>query len=162
MPTRCNNILDLVLARGFVNVTAQPRPGTHDEVVISLIARSPPPIRVTRAAAFNYRRADFDALRRVLRATPWDLLDHEGVDEAVSMFYKLVDAAVRDHIPAVVFKKRFPPWFRPEIRHALKLKQAAFERLKRHPAYPDCRADFVRKRADFKRLSQLCMVSRHP
>ena len=32
-------------------------------------------------------------------------------------------------------KKRFPPWYRPEIRRALKLKQAAFERLKRHAAW---------------------------
>ena len=69
------------------------------------------------------------------------------------MFYTLVDAAVRDHVHLVEPKKCFPPWYRPEIRRALKLKQAAFERLKRHPADQDCKADFVRKRADFKRLS---------
>ena len=70
MPTRCRNVLDLVLARGFIDVTALPRPSTivsdHDEVVISLNVKSPPPTRATRAAAFNYRRADFDGLRRAL------------------------------------------------------------------------------------------------
>ena len=66
------------------------------------------------------------------------------------MFYTLVAAAVRALVEP---KKRFPPWFRSEIRHALKLKQAAFERLKRHPTDPDCRADFVCKRANFKSLS---------
>ena len=114
---------------------------------------SPPPIRATRAAALNYRRADFDGLRRALRAIPWDMLDEEGVDEAVSMFYTLVDAADRDHVPLVEPKKRFPPWYRPEIRRALKLKQAAFECLKRHPTDQDCKADFVQKRTDFKMLS---------
>lgn len=77
MPTRCDNVLDLVLGRGFLDVNTQPRPCTivsdHDEVVISLRVKSPPPIRATRAAALNYRRADFDGLPQALRATPWDM-----------------------------------------------------------------------------------------
>ena len=93
MPTRCRNVLDLVLARGFIDVTAQPRPSTiisdHDEVVISLNVKSPPPIRATRAAAFYYRRADFDGLRRALRATPWDMLDNEESESESDVFRTL-------------------------------------------------------------------------
>ena len=45
----------------------------HDEVVISLRVKSPPPISATRTTALNYRRADFDGLPQALRATPWDM-----------------------------------------------------------------------------------------
>ena len=82
-------------------------------------------LRATRSAALDYRRADFDGLRAALRAAPWNLLDGMDVDEAVSLFYVLVDAAIRDHVPLVVPKKRFPPWFNGAIRQAVRLKKAA-------------------------------------
>ena len=69
------------------------------------------PVRVTRSTALNYRRADFDGLRQALSAVPWNLLDGLSVDDVVSMFYTFVESAVRDHIPLVMCKKRFPPWF---------------------------------------------------
>ena len=111
------------------------------------------PVRVTRSTALNYRRADFDGLRQALSAVPWNLLDGLSVDDAVSMFYTFVESAVRDHIPLVMCKKRFPPWFDAVVRRALKVKQAAFERLKRHPTDEAIKASFSQKRADFKRLA---------
>ena len=66
------------------------------------------PVRVSRATALNYRRADFDGLRQAFKMAPWHLLDGLGVDEAVSLFYTMVDSAVRDHIPLVVCKKTIP------------------------------------------------------
>ena len=158
LPTRQANILDLVLARGVSDVRAIPRKSIiasdHDELVVSLTVSSVTrPIRVTRSTALNYRRADFDGLRRALSVAPWHMMDGLGVDEAVSMFYTLVDSAVRDHIPVVVCRKKFPPWFDATVRRALKVKQAAFERLKRHPTDRAIKADFVEKRAEFKRVS---------
>ena len=156
-PTRGRDILDLVLVRGLQQVSAHPRPPSiasdHDEVVIEFTAETPPLVRPTRSSAFSYRRADFEGLRQVLSTTPWHLLDDADVDEAVSMFYTVVDAAVRDHVPIIFPKKRFPPWFTDDVRRALRVKQASFERMKRHSDDENVRADFVRKRSEFKRLS---------
>ena len=69
------------------------------------------------------------------------------------MLYTVVDAAVRDHVPIIFPKKRFPPWFTDDVRRALRVKQASFERMKRHSDDQNVRADFVRKRSEFKRLS---------
>ena len=63
-----------------------------------------------------------------MSATPWDLLDlleDTDVDGAVSMFYTLVGATVRDHVPVVTVKKRFPPWFIGDVKRALQTKQAS-------------------------------------
>ena len=110
-PTRGPNVLDLVLVRGLQQVSAHPRAPSiasdHEEVVIGFSAETPPPARPTRSSAYSYRRADFDGLRQALSVTPWDLLDDGDVDEAVSTFYALVDAAVRDHVPVVTLKKTF-------------------------------------------------------
>ena len=78
------------------------------------------------------------------------------VNGAVSLFYSLVDGAIRDHIPTVDIKRRFPPWASGEARRALQLKQAAFERVKRHPSDPDVKADFRQKRSEYKRVVQRC------
>ena len=56
---------------------------------------------------------------------PWDLLDDTDVDGAVSMFYTLMDATMRDHVPVVTVKKRFPPWFTGDVRRAILTKQAS-------------------------------------
>ena len=125
----------------------------HDEVIVSFMCSHIPPVLATRSTALCYRRADFDGLRNALNAAPWELFDGMDPDEAVSLFYALVDGAVRDYVPTVVMKRRFPPWFDASVRRALKLKQAAFERVKRHPGDEHIQTDFARKRSDFKRLS---------
>ena len=40
------------------------------------------------------------------------------VDEAVSVFYQWVEAAVADHIPTITFKGSFPPWFDAIVKRA--------------------------------------------
>ena len=156
--TRGSNILDLVLARGLSRVCAVPRLSSlssdHYEVIISFLCTHTSPVLATRSTALCYRRADFDGLRNALKAAPWEMLDGMELDEAVSLFYTLVDGAVRDYVPTVTMKRRFPPWFDTSVRRALRLKQAAFMRLKRHPGDEHIETDFARKRSDFKRLSR--------
>jgi len=148
-PTRVNNILDLLLGRGLlgVRVSACPRPNIlssdHDEVIISFRVACPAPVRATRSTALNYRRGDFDGLRQALGIIPWHLFDGLDMDEAVSLFYTFVERAIRDHIPLVVLKKLYPPWFDAVTRRALRLKRAAFERLKRHHRDLEIRTDFM-------------------
>jgi len=113
-PTRVNNILDLVLGRYLLGVSACPRPSMfssdHDEVIISFRVACPAPVRATPSTALNYRRGDFDGLRQTLGIIPWHLFDGLDMDEAVSLFYTFVERAIRDHIPLVVLKKLYPPW----------------------------------------------------
>ena len=78
--------------------------------------------RVTRSTAFNYRCADFNALRNTLRPLPWNILDTMSVDGAVDQFYTWVNAAIADHIPTVTLKAKCLPWFDGEVKTALREK----------------------------------------
>ena len=106
---------------------------------------------VSRRTALNYKRADFDGLRRSLSAIPWGLLDDVGVDEAVELFYTLLESAIADHVPTVILRRRLPPWFDGAVRTALRLKEAAYRRLQRNPSAVT-QADFTDKRRAFKNV----------
>ena len=129
----------------------QGRLKTTLSLTLSVPARRPPV--VNRRTAFNYKRADFDGLRRSLSAIPWGLLDNIGVDEAVETFYTLLESAIADHVPTVILRRRLPPWFDGAVRTALRLKEAAFRRLRRNPS-PAVQAEFEDKRRAFKCVSR--------
>ena len=105
-----------------------------------------------RRTALNYKRADFDGLRRSLSLIPWGLLDDVGVDEAVELFYALLESAIADHVPSVILRRRLPPWFDGAVRTALRLKEAAFRRLRRNPS-PPVQMEFAERRRVFKSVS---------
>ena len=153
-PTRGVNVLDLVLtSRASAQVVVQDSTfdSDHKETISTLsipLRRRPV---VSRRTVFNYKRADFDGLRRSLSAVPWGFLDDVGVDEAVDTFYDLLESAIADHVPTVTLRRRLPPWFDGAVRTALRLKEAAFRRLKRSPG-PSAQAHFADRRRDFKTL----------
>ena len=151
-PTRGHNLLDLVLTRDLT-CRASVREGwlesDHREVVATVDVPGWRPPVVTRSTVFNYRRADFAALRRCLSLLPWTLLDDSEVDEAVDIFYSMLEAAVADHVPTVTITRRYPPWFDAAARQALRSKETAFRRLRRNPT-PETREDFSQKRKIFK------------
>ena len=153
-PTRGDNTLDLVLTRHMsarVDVRDGVLSSDHRETIATLnIAACRQPV-VSRRVAYNYKRADFDGLRRSLSAIPWDLMDGTDVDEAVDIFYTLLESAIADHVPTVTLRRRLPPWFDGAVRAALRLKETAFRRLRRNPC-SDARDDFAVKRRDFKNM----------
>ena len=153
--TRGDNVLDLILTRNIpASVTARDSllPSDHREVVGDChIPVTRPPL-VTRTKVFNYRRADFDGLRRSLRAIPWTLLRDLPVDAAVGDFYTLLEAAIADHVPVVTLRRSYPPWFSKEVRVALQRKEAAYRRLRRN-RQEETERDFSEKRRDFKNLA---------
>ena len=125
----------------------------HKEIVCKIeIPRAPRPHTVTRASALNYKQADFDGLRRSLSLVPWSILDNLPIDEAVDVLYEYLEAAIRDHVPTVELRRRFPPWFDAPVRQALREKEAAFNRTKRNRTQDTIR-DFEEKRKHFKALS---------
>ena len=89
----------------------------HRETVAELrlpVERAPV---VSRRTALNYKRADFDGLRRSLALLPWSaLLDGVEINEAVDTFYELLSSAIADHVPTVVLRRRLPPWFDATVR----------------------------------------------
>ena len=107
---------------------------------------------LTRRSVFNYKRADFGGLRRSLYLIPWGLLDGIGVDEAVDIFYDILNSAIADHVPTVVLRRRVPPWFDGAVRAALRLKEAAYRRMRRHPV-DVTKTEFADRRREFKTLS---------
>lgn len=125
-PTRGENILDLVLTRRMsaqVIVRDGLLVSDHRETIATLsvpVSRRPV---INRRSALNYKRADFDGLRRSLSLIPWALLDDVGVDEAVDTFYTLLESAIADHVPTVILRRRLP--FGPMARCS-RLKEAAF------------------------------------
>ena len=63
-----------------------------------------------------------------------------------------LDASIRDHVPVVVLRRQYPPWFNAEVRHALREKETSFNRTKRN-RNPDTVRDFREKRQLFKDIS---------
>ena len=113
------------------------------------ITRRPLP---TRSRAFNYKRADWVGLRTALGLCPWAVLDNMEVNEAVDLFYDLVEAAVSDHVPTVTLSRKYPSWFDRNVRAALREKEEAFTAKKRHPT-SEKELDFRSKRKFFKDLA---------
>ena len=154
-PTRGENILDLVLTR---RMSAQVivRDGLFASDHMETIATLSVPVRrrpvVNRRTALNYKRADFDGLRRSLSLIPWGLLDDVGVDEDVENFNTLLESAIADHVPTVILRRRLPPWFDGAVRTALRLKEATFQRLRRSPVLA-AQTEFSEKTLVFKSLS---------
>ena len=157
-PTRGPNLLDLVLTRDLT-CRASVRDGwlssDHREVVATVEVPGCRPPVITRSSVLNYKRADFAGLRRCLSLLPWTVLDDMEVNEAVDIFYSMLEAAVSDYIPRVTLSRRFPPWFSATARGALRAKEAAFRRLRRNPT-AETREDFSRKRKYFKDASAQC------
>ena len=154
-PTRGMNFLDLLFTR-HVSVETSVRSGVfesdHSEIhaVAKIVACRAP--YVSSRTALNYKRADFDGMRRNLQLIPWDALLNDDLNDAVDMFYGVLEGAIRDHIPTVTLRRECPPWFDAEVRRALKEKETAFRRLKRNRT-PDAVGNFEEKRREFKRLS---------
>ena len=127
-------------------------PSDHKEVICEIrsIRRASP--LVTRRSAMNYRRADWDGMRASLRLIPWTVLDGMPVDDATELFYDLLNATIKDHIPLVQLKRRYPPWFDRDLRSALAEKEAAHRRMKSNRS-PQSEAVFQEKRRSFKQIS---------
>ena len=99
-PTRGPNVLDLVLSRGVkckrIEVEDSCFDTDHKEVIGHFLLPRPCPVVVSRRTAFNYK--DFNALRRSLSLVHWGILDALPVNDAVDMFYSLLENAIADHV----------------------------------------------------------------
>ena len=151
-PTRGDNILDLVLTNMPVTRCEADEgvfESDHRHTTVTCLVPRPHVLRVTRSTVLNYRRADFPALKASLRRLSWHMLDGMEVDAAVDVFYQWTEAAVAEHIPRIVLKRKYPPWFDGDVKRALREKELAHRRKKLCPT-PNNVADFALKRSTFK------------
>ena len=154
-PTRGENTLDLVLTTEM-EVDVSVREGIfdsdHRELLCSIESVKACVPLVTRTTAFNYKQADFTGLKQALGLIHWSVLANTDIDDATDLFYSLLESAIRDFVPVVTMKRRFPPWFDRELRTALKEKETAFKRMKRNRSEESV-GSFHNKRRNFKNLS---------
>ena len=152
-PTRDGAVLDLVLSCGGVVVRTDVRPGTfesdHRETVTYFSVQTASRPRVSRTVALNYRTADFVGLRAALQRLPWTVFEAMNVNEATELFYTWVEAAIKDFIPTVELRNRYPPWFTRPVRHALREKETAYRRKRSQPSQENDRL-FSDARRSFK------------
>ena len=73
---------------------------------------------------YNFKRADWKEINTVLNYVDWSCL-HEftNINDAVSYFYDIVFAIMKDYVPVQrISHKRFPYWFDPELISLVKSK----------------------------------------
>ena len=153
--TRGDNILDLAVSSGGT-VTSEVRsrvfPSDHLVVDTCFNVQIGPAPRVSRSKVFNYKRADFTALRQALRSVPWTVLESMDVDSAVGLFYDVVFAAINDYVPMIEIRQNFPPWFSRTVRNLLREKEQAYKRKKTDPSAANVE-EHARARSQFKRAA---------
>ena len=76
---------------------------------------------------FDFRKADIPHLYASIAATDWEsLLDCADINSMCDMFYSLLMASIRIHIPQTKIRATFgPPWFTPELTRLIKTKEKA-------------------------------------
>ena len=154
--TRGTNILDLVLHSKHLNVSSRTGDdlfrSDHNSVRVNFSLGTLTKFNPTTRTVYNFQKADLNDLRRTLQCIPWNILDAtNNCDEATSLFYDLVEAALVDIVPVVHPRRRCPAWFDGEVRQALKSKEQAFRRKKSNPSVVNQEL-FKEARTVFKRL----------
>ena len=128
MTGESGTFLDLVMANvpGHAALCDAVFNSDHCALHVTLNVRITRRLLPTRSRAFNYKRADWEALRTSLRLCLWGAVHDMSVDDAVDFFYNLVESAVSDHVPTVSLSRKHPPWFDGQVRAALKEKEKSF------------------------------------
>ena len=131
-PTRITDesqsILDLVITNNpdnilnlhVVNPLDMQFSSDHLLVLFDFIWKPKRPPKQSRFV-YSYKKADFDALRDTLDATPFlCALDNENVDGDWQCWHGLFIACVEQHVPKIKIRDiNSPPWIDSEVIHLL-------------------------------------------
>ncbi len=130
-PTRGHYLLDLVLSNFASGVRCKIIPGVknddHDGVLAS-ISVSIPAARPVRRQVFEFRKADWKKLKRLLGQTSWgDEIRSRSADDAAAWVSSKIVALVDECIPSkwISDKSYSHPWINTACRDALRDKHAA-------------------------------------
>ena len=131
----CNNkTLDLVITNDLstsIFHTDNPVSSTHQalEVTVSLVCKKSE--AASMRSTFNFKKADFFMILRLLACISWSNLDHfVTVNDALSHFYDIIFAVIVDCVPLVKYRAcRFPNWYNSELIALIKEKERARKRF---------------------------------
>ena len=140
LPTRENNILDLVLTSHadlvtYVHLTDNLADCDH-EVVEFLVAVTSPAIHERKRKLYNFKQANFEEFESLLSATPWDIIDYNGdVDMAWNLWKDLFLSAADQVIPKITWRKRKSKcWFSSNTITMIHRKRKLYRVKKKHPS----------------------------
>ena len=129
------NILDLVLTNipdRIREVSDEGRLGSSDHVMIR-VSIEVGPIKPVVKVVKNWRRANWDEMRRQLAATNWRReFRGKEADQMWDLFKGKVTRAVQRHVPTKAIRSNGKPaWMRGEIMAALRKKKKLWLRARR-------------------------------
>jgi Endonuclease-reverse transcriptase len=122
--TRGKNTLDLCLSANSDNYDIMVRPtdnavySDHTHLECNINMRSPIyRQKPAKQKFYKWWKADITALKHLLNNfCPWNLLENMPVNDACTVFYDLLEAAIKDCVPIVESKcKKFPNWYDNEL-----------------------------------------------
>ena len=156
-PTRNNNMLDLILTNipekisdihGFDDIL-----NTDHKLVSFVLDFNIPKEPKTKRFVYNFKKANWDALKEVLTNTPWDMSFVPGdIEASLSNWCDLFVSVVNDHVP----KRRVRnvhdhPWLDLELMKLIKKKNK--QRItERKTKTPDDLQKFKDLRRETKKL----------
>ena len=124
VPTRKNNILDVVLTNTPTNISALEvqspfSTSDHSSVVFNIQTPTnhlPAPLKNQNIYKYNFRRADYASIGIVLDQTNWETFfaDLNDIDLAWNSFHKLLTDLVLHHVPLRNTKNQKP---KPHPKH---------------------------------------------
>lgn len=97
--------------------------------------RKPNPSPQTTLA---WSKVSWTEVSHTLESFPWVILDNDNPAEAVSLFYDVVHAIIKEHVPFIKKRSRkFPQWYSKEAIQVLANKKRAWELWKSYPNTPE-------------------------
>lgn len=135
VPTRQNNILDLILSNQPLIVEVGESLGESDHNIIRFSINIVENHSDNTVKTFNFAKANFNLIREMLEQINWDsVFVNKSVFEMWDIFKNQIKIIQEQCIPLKPIRKYKsikPPWFDREIRNLIKNKKLAHQESKR-------------------------------
>ena len=132
LPTCNDKPLDLVITNNLpvsVNYANNPVSSTHQalEACVTLPCKPKVNSSCPQRTVYNFKKADFDAMHRLLACLCWsNLLSFVSANHALSIFYDIIFAILSDCVPVVKTRNsKFPYWYSKDLIALIKEKECA-------------------------------------
>ena len=149
------NILDLILTDGegmISGVQMMGRLGKSDHEAIMFHMSIDAEKTTVQRPYLDYRRADYDQMRKALASEKWDDLGEMDVNGMWGRIKSKMQSLMREYAPTKRPKKRKnPPWMNRDLRKKIEEKRRAWKRWKETGRETD-REEYRRKEKETKNM----------
>ena len=167
-PTRGPHLLDLVLSNFSSGIRCKVVPGIRDDDhdgVLTTVNVSVPTARPVRRQVYDFKRADWELLKRKLASTEWgEQIRARSADDAAAWMTALILKVVDECVPSkwITDKSYAHPWINDECRESLRRKYAA-RGTERYAEMRDaCSETFLRSYQDYVKKTRETLKSMDP